>query len=112
MQCDQCSKEFIKYHKYLLSSLYHFCCDECVNKAMKKGGIVYQKMKSTWRQNGYEHPMCATSIQEKHKATCMKNFGVEEPFQMKHVRKRLDDDDVIQKKYETHISETVCKRRS
>ena len=104
LQCDTCQKEFETFRRQYLKKTSHWCSVKCTNEAMKSGGIINTKIKDEWlKVYGVSHPMLNPGVQEKHKKTCLDHYGVSSPLVMSHVRARLNDQDVIDKKFTSYV---------
>lgn len=103
MRCNTCQKIFTSNRRMYLKKEHHWCSVECTNEAMKQGGLLHQKTKTTWLENhGVAHPMMSKTVRDKHQQTCITNHGVNSPLQIPHVHAAAHTVKAYVKKHQTH----------
>ena len=91
IKCDQCSKiSTVPFRSRIYNKLHSFCDGKCSNKAQKKGGVLdLAQRKRNLKKRGVEYTLQDPDVQLKRQQTCIKKYGVTNPFQANIIKERI-----------------------
>jgi len=91
IKCDQCGKiSTLPFLSRVFNKRHSFCDSECSNNAQKKGGVLdlAQRQKNL-EKRGVEYTFQDPDVQSKRHQTCIKKYGVKNPFQASAIKDKI-----------------------
>lgn len=105
--CSKCGKETIKQ---LLSIKYPFICRHCnLIYAMQDQTCINKRKETCIKKYGVDNPWKNKSVQEKRKETWLNNYGTDNPQKNSIIRKNRNNTEQLHliEKYNNIIDETI-----